>query len=337
MMQERNPIIPQSRLKISYRSILEMDQVSIRASGNKGRSTFKAIPIEQALLEKAKHFLESYQFDLRIRQHLHEEKMANSIGKHKYYVLGNEQKYEPGYILVMKGQPIVFLQGRLQYGFVLRLRLHSSLYQNQAIFVGTLDTLTASLRLEDVLLYEGKLVKQDAFSKRYATLQYFFENAFVQDNRLSGLQVSLAPFHPLSSLKSLIESDQYYTIEFMPEQANQRRLVIPLLSKPPIVKQTQQQQTQQTQQPQTQQQTQQTQQTQPIKKEERTSATAFKIKGLPDTYELKDEKDQPLGKAAVQTSELSQLLRQSIQTEGKQVKIQWYEEFERYKILGLLE
>ena len=74
-----------------------------------------------------------------------------------------------------------------------------------------------------------------------------------------------------------------------------------------------------------------------VKKEDRTSATAFKIKGLPDTYELKDEKGQPLGKAAVQTSELSQLLRQSIQVEGKKVKIQWYEEFERYKILGLLE
>ena len=305
-----------------------MDTPSIRSSGKGGKSTFKAIPIEQALLEKAKHFLESYQFDLRIRQHLHEDKMENSIGKHKYYVLGNEQKYEPGYILVMKGQPIVFLQGRLQYGFVLRLRLHSSLYQNQAIFVGTLDTISSCLRLEDVLLYEGKPVKQEVFSKRYATLQYFFENAFVQDFRLSGLTVSLATFHPLSSLKSLVDSDQYYTLDFFPEKENQRRLVLPLQKrhdqpsqKPKEAKQEPKQEPVHV----------------TIRKEDRQVAFAFKIKGLPDTYELKDERGEILGKAAVQTLELSQLLRQSVQAEGKKVKVQWYEEFERYKILGLFE
>jgi hypothetical protein len=302
-----------------------MDTPSIRSSGKGGKSTFKAIPIEQALLEKAKHFLESYQFDLRIRQHLHEDKMENSIGKHKYYVLGNEQKYEPGYILVMKGQPIVFLQGRLQYGFVLRLRLHSSLYQNQAIFVGTLDTISSSLRLEDVLLYEGKPVKQEVFSKRFATLQYFFENAFVQDFRLSGLTVSLATFHPLSSLKSLVDSDQYYTLDFIPEKENQRRLVLPLQKRHEQPIQKPKQEVKQ----------------QPIlvnvRKEDRQVAFAFKIKGLPDTYELKNETGEILGKAAVQTLELSQLLRQTVQAEGKKVKVQWYEEFERYKILGLFE
>ena len=175
-----------------------MEAPSLKASGNKGSSKFRAIPIEQALLEKAKHFLESSQFDLRIRQHLHVDKMEQSIGKHKYYILGNEQKFEPGYLLVMKGQPIVFLQNRLQFGFTLRLRLHSSLYQNQAIFVGTLDTFQSSLRLEDVLYYDGKLLTQEPFSKRYETLQTFFETAFVQDTRLSNLMVSLAEFHPLS-------------------------------------------------------------------------------------------------------------------------------------------
>ncbi len=299
-----------------------MDTPSIRASGNRGKSNFKAIPIEQALLEKAKHFLESYQFDLRIRQHLHVDKMENSIGKNKYYILGNEQKYEPGYILVMKGSPVVFLQGRLQFGFALRLRLHASLYQNQAIFVGTLDTIQGSLRLEDVLLYEGKSFTQDSFSKRYEQLQHFFQNAFVQDTRLSGLTVNLATLSPLSQLKSIVESDQFYSLDFVPDQPNRRRLVLQL---------------------QQQQQKPQAAKVEPvikpkpveIPKEERTVAMAFKIKGLPDTYELRDESGNPLGKAAVQTTELSQLLRQTIQNDGKQVKVQWHEEFERFKIVGL--
>ncbi len=301
-----------------------MDTPSIKSSGNKGNSKFKAIPIEQALLEKAKHFLESYQFDLRIRQHLHADKMENSIGKHKYYILGNEQKYEPGFIVVMKGSPILFLQGRLQFGFALRLRLHSSLYQNQAIFVGTLDTIQASLRLEDVLLYEGKSFTQEPFSKRYEQLQSFFENAFVQDTRLSGITVTVAKISPLSQLKSLVESDQFYSLDFVPDQPNRRRLVLSL--------QTQQPKPQIKKEPEIQQ--------KPVvvvPKEERTVAMAFKIQGLPDTYELKDEAGQLLGKAAVQTTELSKLLRQAITNNGKQVKIQWHEEFERFQIVGLSE
>ncbi len=306
-----------------------MEPPSIRASGNKGSSKFRAIPIEQALLEKAKHFLESYQFDLRIRQHLQVDKMEQSIGKHKYYILGHEQKFEPGYILVMKGQPVLFLQNRLQFGFALRLRLHTSLYQNQAIFIGTLDTFQSSLRLEDVLLYDGKSLIEEGFSKRYQTLQTFFETAFVQDTRLSNLTVSLAEYHPLSKLKPLIDSELYHTLDFVPEQAKRRRLFIQTrregrtqdvkqVTAKPVVEAPKAD-------------------VQSVSKEARTVAIAYKIKGLPDTYDLKDEQGTSLGKGAVQTSECSLLLRQAIQQQGKQVKVLWSEEFERYKILGLSE
>lgn len=296
-----------------------MDTPSIRSSGNKGRSALRAIPIEQALLDTAKQFLESYQFDLRIRQHLHEDKMENSVGKHKYYVLANEQKYEPGYILIMKGHPIVFLQGRLQYGFVLRLRVHPSVYQHQAIFVGTLDTINTSLRLEDVLFYEGKQLQQDPYSTRFSILQTFFNQAFIQDFRLSGLTVSMAELHPLSKVKELVTSGHYHTIEFIPEQGGRRRF---FLSTQPSSQVIGKQATKVPVQ---------------IPKEQRKVALAFKIKGMPDTYELKDETGTVLGKAAVQTASLSQLLRQSIQAEGKKVNVEWSEEFERFKITGLSE
>ena len=307
-----------------------MDAPSIRASGNKGKTNFRSIPIEQSLLEKAKHFLESYQFDLRIRQHLHHDKMEQSIGKHKYYVLGNEQKFEPGYILVMKGHPVVFLQGRLQYGFTLRLRLHSSLYQNQGIFIGTLNTINESLRLEDVLLYEGNSLLQEPYSKRYNCLRSFFENAFVQDTKLSGLTLSIAEVQPLSKLKSVVDSQEFHTVEFIPEQAGRRRLFLQLKQETFVPKPVRQEvvvtNVQQQQQPQP-----------VVKKENRSEAMAFKIKGMPDTYELKDERGILLGKAAVQTADLSQLLRQAIQYQGKKVKVEWSEEFERFKILGVSE
>lgn len=303
-----------------------MDAPSIKASGNRGKTSFRAIPIEKALLDTAKQFLESYQFDLRIRQHLHEDKLEPIIAKQTFFLLGNTEKYEPGYILVMKGHPVIFLNSRLQFGFALRLRLHSSLYQNQAIFIGTLDTIHATLRLEDVLLYDGTPSSRDPYPKRYETLQLFFETAFVQDERLSGICVTLAELHPLSSLKSLVESQQYYSIDFVPAQANRRRfyLTLPQVNQVPKV---QPKPIQEIQKP----------LPKPIEKEKRTEATAYKIKGMPDTYELKDESGASLGKAAVQTAEVSQLLRQAIQAQGKKVGIQWYEEFERFKIVSLLE
>jgi hypothetical protein len=187
-----------------------------------------------------------------------------------------------------------------------------------------LDTIQSTLRLEDVLLYEGKSFIQDTFSKRYEQLQSFLNHAFVQDTRLSGLTVTVAKISPLSQLKSLVESDQFYSLDFVPDQPNRRRLVLSL--------QTQQPKPQIKKEPEI--------QPKPVvvvPKEERTVAMAFKIQGLPDTYELKDEAGQLLGKAAVQTTELSKLLRQAITNNGKQVKIQWHEEFERFQIVGLSE
>lgn len=91
---------------------------SIKSSSKHG-SSFRPTQIEPALLATAKQFLESFQIDTRIRQTLYEDKVEQSVGKHKYYILGHEQKYEPGFLLVMKGHPIVFLSGRLQYGLSL--------------------------------------------------------------------------------------------------------------------------------------------------------------------------------------------------------------------------
>jgi hypothetical protein len=99
---------------------------SIRASGLRGTS-FRPQQVQPVLLETAKQFLENLQVDTRIKQILHEDKLEQSVGKHKYYILGNEQKYEPGFLCIMQGHPIVFLSSRFQYAYALRMRVHASL------------------------------------------------------------------------------------------------------------------------------------------------------------------------------------------------------------------
>ena len=309
-------------------------------SSTKHGASFRPTNTEPALLATAKQFLESFQMDTRIRQLLREEKLAESVGKHKYYVLGHEQKYEPGFLLIMKGQPVVFLSGRLQYAFTLRMRLHASLYQNEAILLGTLDTVYATFRLEDVWYLNGKVTYTDPFSKRYASLQSFMTTLFVQDTRLSGFTVELAKVHPLSDLRKLVESKEFYSVDFIPEHATRRRWHLPLAFTHqqkeitiapfnakgpektlvekviPIQEETQE------------------------SKEKHTEAIARKIVGMPDTYALQSKTNVDLGRGAVQTSGISMLLHSEFTSKKKEsvaVSIQWYEEFQRYKITGILE
>lgn len=290
--------------------------------------------------------------DTRVRQMLHEDKLEQSVGKHKYYILGNEQKYEPGFLCVMKGHPIVFLSSRFQYGYSLRMRLHASLYQKEALFIGTLDTVYATFRLEDVWYFNGTSMYSEPYSKRYDTLQEFLSTMFVQDKHLSGFTVELAKLSPLADLKKIVESKEFYSLDFVPEHGGRRRWHVPLSftqqqkqiamapfqAKGPekttvelaIPVQTQEPKSEPKPEP------------KPEKQEmntQHTEAIARKIVGMPDTYSLTSKTNIDLGRGAVQTSGISMLLRDKFTKEkldSVSVKIQWFDEFKRYKITGLL-
>lgn len=290
---------------------------SIRASGiGRGYTSYRPAPIDNDLLSEAREFIDSYQFDFRIRQPLFEEKIAQTIGKHIYYVLGNEQKFEPGFLVCMVNKPIIFINSRFQYGFHLRLRLHTSIQQKGAIFQATLDTVHSTLRIEDVLFYCGECQFQHPYSKRYQVLQNFYENAFVQDLRLSTVRVFLAEPKPLSSFKEEVESNQYNSIDLIPEQGGRRRWNISLVVKErapapfvpdlPTSRST-------------------------LLDTKPNRAKAVKVAGLPDTFDL-FVNEESIGRAAIQSLDVSIKLRGMKEAN---VSVDWEEEFHRYKITGL--
>lgn len=315
---------------------------SIKGSGLKGTS-FRPQQAEPVLLNAAKQFLENFQFDTRVRQLLHDDKLEQSVGKHKYYILGNEQKYEPGFLCIMKGHPIVFLSSRFQFAYVLRMRIHTSLYQSQALFIGTLDTVYANLRLEDVWYLNGKALFQEPFSKRYDALQTFSSSLFVQDKHFSGFTVDVAKFARLSELRKIVESKEFYSLDFVPEHGGRRRWHLPLAfthkqvqaEDAPFQEKGPEKTLVEKVIP-----AQKATPIQPQPQEKHTHAIARKIVGMPDTYALQSKTNIDLGRAAVQTAGLSMLLRNEFVSKKKEsvsVSIQWYEEFQRYKIIGVLE
>jgi hypothetical protein len=312
---------------------------SIRSSAKRGQS-YRPSQVDPAVLESAKQFLESFSFDLRIRGFLQEEKLESFLSKYKYYVLGNEHRFDPGFLVIQKGSPIVFLNNRLQYGFSLRLRLHESLSSKGGIFIATLDTLNGVLRLEDVWLLSGSLLVQQTYTKRYEALQKFYATQFVQDTRLSGCTVTLAKPTALESLQSAIESGLYWSVDLIPDAPGKRRWIVPVHRKEekqkedPIFNEKGPEKTL----------VEAAILTPALAKEpvdqKYTYANAYKSMGLPDTYDLKTKDGVSLGKAAVQTANVSIQLRQEFLTKKVAfvpVAIQWYEEFERYKIASVLE
>ena len=316
---------------------------SIRNSEKASRTSFRPSSVEPALLGLARQFLESYTFDMiRIRQQLYPEKMEQAVSRNTYYILGNEQRFEPGFLVCMKDKPLVFMNSRLNYGFTLRLRLHESLHREGAIFVGTLDTVHGTLRLEDVFLYLGKTYCQSPYSKRYAVLQDFYKNAFVQDTRLSNMTVFVAEPRPLATLMDAVDSNQFHSIDLIPEQGGRRRWHIPL-----VLYQNQQLPKKATA-------------TEilaynlaqtpmplplplslplslPVKEvvltEERV-AIATKVPGLPDTFDLFSKDKKLIGRAAVQKAEISVKMRQMTKATST-VTVLWDDEFLRYKIIDL--
>jgi hypothetical protein len=246
----------------------------------------------------------------------------------------------------MKGHPIVFLSSRFQYGYTLRMRLHASLYQNQALFIGTLDTVYATFRLEDVWYFNGKPTFTDPYSKRYETLQQFLSTMFVQDKHLSGFTVELAKLSPLSELRTIVDSKEFYSVDFVPEHGGRRRWHLPLaftqqqkqITMAPFQVKGPEKTTVELAIP-----AQQVKQEPKAEKQEmhtnHTEAIARRIVGMPDTYSLTSKTNIDLGRGAVQTTGMSILLRDEFtrkKLDSVPVKIQWFEEFKRYKITGIL-
>lgn len=300
--------------------------------GKDGIQRFHVKHIEPAVLEQAKQFLESYRNDLRIRQMLHNDKVESVCSRETLFVLPNEQRFEPGFLVFMKGQPPLFLQGRLTFGFALRMRVVPSLYEQGAVFIGTMDTVHTTLRLEDIFVYAGESLHRLTYQQRFAKLQQFFKSAFVADDRLSGCSIVCAEPQSLSCLQDLVESGQYHSIDLIPDQAGRRRWHVPLMATTKVIEPSLMEETS----------------THVAKEdtaiietsEKATEGFASKITGLPDTMDLTSTLGATLGRAAIQSAELSMSLRKAFQGEPAgtklAVRLAWSTDFGRYEIVGLL-
>ena len=189
-------------------------------------------PAPAKLQQSASTLVESCSQDLVIRQRLDPERVEMPVKRGEFYVLGNEGRADPGFLVFMKDQPAVYLQYRRgkQGSYVvantLRLRVSAAMGEG-TVLVATMDDVLHSLRLEDVWMWRGIATAAEPYSERRRRLKEFVESHWIPDARLlGGVYTSVA--QPMSMEAFSLKKDwsQFHSVEFIPEQAGRRRMVL---------------------------------------------------------------------------------------------------------------
>jgi hypothetical protein len=294
---------------------------------------FEMKSMEPKQLFETKGFLEESFMHTHIRYPLNIEKSEEFLSNEKILLIGNEGRSDPGFLCFLPRKPVQFLKCRLDAGFYLRLRVESSLFQNGTVFLATTHLQTVTV--QDCWMWQGESLTNQPYSKRFAYVQKFLSSYIIQDSRISGFEIQAAKHYPLDSFQELADSQDYASIDFIPEAPKRRRFFHRLETqpKPPSTQKPQHQQKQ------TQKQTFKSKPTIPQSTKSYTGplfAYAKNIQGLPDTFDLFSSDKKHIGEAAVQEEEVSVLLRnESQRTSSLLVEVVWNSFLDSFEIKRL--
>ena len=305
-------------------------------------STFHPMQFEMKSMEpkqlfETKAFLEESFMHTHIRYPLNIEKSEEFLSNEKILLIGNEGRSDPGFLCFLPRKPVQFLKCRLDAGFYLRLRVESSLFQNGTVFLATTHLQTVTV--QDCWMWQGESLTNQPYSKRFAFVQKFLSSYIIQDSRISGFEIQAAKHYPLDSFQELADSQDYASIDLIPEAPKRRRFFHRLETQPrslpsaPKQHQHQNQNQQQNQQPYTK-----ANQQPAVAKSYSGPLIAFakNIQGLPDTFDLFSSDKKHIGEAAVQEEEVSVLLRnESQRTSSLLVEVVWNTFLDSFEIKRL--
>jgi hypothetical protein len=317
-------------------------------------------PAPASFQELARKLVESCSSDLILRQRLDPQKMEGGMKRGTFFVLPNEGRAEPGFLVCLPGKPAIFLQMRrgregksYMQGSTLRMRVSTAVGEGGgSVLIATLDDVMHRLRLEDVWMWRGEsLATTHTYSRRREKLKEFVEHHWVPDARLlGGIFTTVAQPISLEAFAKKGEWTGVSSVEFIPEAPGRRRLVhhleapVQSASGPAGLKQDR------------------AAVPTPVSNKESSSdvspfeevvapvvapaapvamrkARAVPVDKMPDVYDLYEENGLPISRASVQQFSISQRLRKAVEEAGAQgagVLARWRAEFGGYEIVGLL-
>lgn len=194
-------------------------------------------PAAASLQDLASKVLEKCFKDTVIRQRIDPERVEPLLKKAPFFVLENEGRAEPGFLVLLPEKPAIYLQqrrqkdgGRRWSAYTLRLRVSSFVGEGGgSVLLARLDDVMHSLRLEDVWLWRGDaVVDTKTFTERRSLLREFVEKHWVPDARLlGGILTTVASYKSLEEFSAKKGGwQEYYSLEFVPDTPGKRRMVL---------------------------------------------------------------------------------------------------------------
>jgi hypothetical protein len=195
-------------------------------------------PAAASLQDLASKVLETCFKDTIIRQRLDPERVEPLLKRAPFFVLENESRAEPGFLVFLPEKPAIYLQqrrgrdgGRRWCAYTLRLRVSSFVSEcGGTVLLARLDDVMHGLQLEDVWLWRGEAVYESkTFTDRRSLLREFVERHWVPDARLlGGILTTVAAYKSLEEFAARKESrwKECYSVEFVPDAPGRRRMVL---------------------------------------------------------------------------------------------------------------
>lgn len=308
---------------------------------------------DKSLHETIQRFVESLSPDVRVSQYADVNFAAKKVLVDKWYWL--KPAGISGYLVFLPNTPVVWIDEQFKKSYKIPMRVSNSIYEKRSVFIATLNVGDSLLRLEDVWLNSGKMIRGQPFTQRWELLLDFYSLYYKPDVVLQqGVRVETAVYEPLSSAMNWASDGMTEKMMLAQSESSPRRLrvqltetSVPLAKKEPMARQ------------------------QPIVPLEhkvpvvpkapnvkkpppralfvedtaevsssdllRTKARAVPHAEYPDTYDVWVNGVKK-GYAAVQDIELSRSLKDAlVNTKELSVNVEWNEEFSMYEITALSE
>lgn len=287
-----------------------------------------------AIQQRTIEYLNNHCQDLVIAQRLTPDKAEKPLKNGSFYLTSYVGKAEPGFLVFLPNQYPTFVRFHLSKRereqtkgqplvYIMRMRT-SNVVNEGSVFISALDINSHLMILEDVYVWRNEnIFQKDPFSKRRLIMKEFVEKHWIPDSRLlGGIITEISQPKPLASFKTLVENKESHRVDFVPEMAGRRRFYM-LVNETKgalstsdgyygrVVKDV----------------------LVPSVKDTTNIARAVKVPLLPDVYELFDNENKSLGRAAIQQLELSKKLKEMKDTIW--VTILYNDDFKRYEITGL--
>jgi hypothetical protein len=129
-----------------------------------------------------------------------------------------------GYLVCLPNLPIVWIDEQFKRSFKIQMRVSKAVYEKNSIMIASLNIGDSLLRIEDVWLLAGKMLRGTPFTQRLDTLHEFFTLQYKFDSLLQqGLRIDLATYKSLNEIKDL---EHFPNMLVVQGEDNKRRLRI---------------------------------------------------------------------------------------------------------------